>query len=138
MNQDMMTAAQLLFSGNYTCVMCRSGVCFTSEERGIKPLLNWLDSGTDFSGFFAADQIVGSAAAFLYIHLRIRGVYAKTMTIRARDILFANGIAVQCDNYVETIINRQGTGPCPFESAVENTFDPIEALPKIYKAYEML
>lgn len=130
-NMDMMRAGQLLTSGGYSCVLYRSGVSFTSYASGIKPLLIWLDSGVDYSGFFAADKIVGKGAAWIYIHLRVRGVYARTMTIDARDLLFAHGVAVSCDNYIERIMNRTGDGLCPFEAALIGQAEPDQALAAI-------
>lgn len=138
MNSDMMRAGELLSSRGYSCVLMREGSTFTSYERGVKPLLKWLDSGFDFSGYFAADKVVGRGAAFLYIHLRVRGVYARVMSLSARDLLWQNGIAVVCDNYTEHIINRTGDGICPFEAIVENITDMDEAKALIYhKAREL-
>ena len=73
-------AEKLLKEGGYTCVLEKDGRIFTSTERGIRPLIRLLDEGADFKGGFAADKIVGRAAAFLYVRLGIGGLYADVVT----------------------------------------------------------
>ena len=87
MNSDLTKAAALLNSGAYTCVLCRGDAVFTGTERGVKPLLGWLDGGVDLNGFSAADRVVGTAAAFLYVLLGAAG---------RRFFVFVNGDASLC------------------------------------------
>ena len=68
MNKDLEQAKALLENNEeYTCAACRAGESFASEEHGVRPLMRWLNEGTDLSGASAADRIVGKAAAFLYV-----------------------------------------------------------------------
>lgn len=124
-------ARDLLDTGNYTCVVCRGDTVFTTTQRGVAPLLTWLDSETDLTGFSAADRVVGRGAAFLYCLLGVKEVYAHVMSKPAAEVLRAHGIPVCADRFVEGIVNRQGTGPCPFEAAVMDIRDPEEALTAI-------
>ena len=124
-------ARDLLDTGNYTCVVCRGDTVFTTIQRGVAPLLTWLDSETDLTGFSAADRVVGRGAAFLYCLLGVKEVYAHVMSKPAAEVLRAHGIPVCADRFVEGIVNRQGTGPCPFEAAVMDIRDPEEALTAI-------
>ena len=64
--ENMTKARNLLDSGDYTCVVCNGNAIYTTTQRGVAPLLNWLDSGTDLTNFSAADRVVGRGAAFLY------------------------------------------------------------------------
>ena len=121
-------ARDLLDTGNYTCVVCRGDTVFTTTQRGVAPLLTWLDNKTDLSGFSAADRVVGRGAAFLYCLLGVKEVYAHVMSNPAAEVLQAHGIRVSANRFVEGIVNRQGTGPCPFEAAVMDIRDPEEAL----------
>lgn len=121
-------ARDLLDTGNYTCVVCRGDTVFTTTQRGVAPLLTWLDSKTDLTGFSAADRVVGRGAAFLYCLLGVKEVYAHVMSNPAAEVLQAHGIRVSANRFVEGIVNRQGTGPCPFEAAVMDIRDPEEAL----------
>lgn len=138
MNTDLKNARSLLESGEYTCVLCREDLVFTATERGVKPLLNWLDSGLDLHSFCAADRVVGRATAFLYCLLGVKEVYARVMSRPAAEVLQSNGIAAQTDQLVDGIINRRGTGPCPFEAAVMDIHDPQEALAAIRRKMEQM
>ena len=90
MNKDLEQAKALLENNEeYTCTACRAGESFASEEHGVRPLMRWLNEGTDLSGASAADRIVGKAAAFLYVLLGVRTVYAPLMSVPARETLRA-------------------------------------------------
>ena len=129
--ENLLNARELLESGNYTCVVCCGDSVHTTSQRGVAPLLNWLDSGIDLSGFSAADRVVGIGAAFLYCLLGVKEVYARVMSHPAAEVLQSYGIAASAETFVQGIINRQGTGPCPFEAAVMDIQDTQEALTAI-------
>lgn len=135
MKTDMERAIEKLEGGQYTCVLCRGDVMYTSTERGVKPLLGWLDGGVDLKGFSAADKVVGKAAAFLYVLLGVEEVYAHVMSKSAMEVLKEGGIRSQCDLAAQYIINRKGTGRCPMEEAVSEISVPEEALPAIRKRF---
>ena len=128
MTQNLLKARTLLENGGYTCVLCLGGTTHTATERGVKPLLDWLDSDLDLCGFSAADRVVGRGAAFLYCLLGVAEVHARIMSHPAAQVLHAAGIACTADTMVDGIINRKGTGPCPFEAAVLDITEPQEAL----------
>ena len=130
---DLNKAKALLAAGGYTCVLCRGDEIHTATARGVKPLVDWLDSGLDLRGFSAADKVVGRATAFLYVLLGVREVHALVMSAPAKEALEAGGIAASCAAEVAGIINRRGDGPCPFEEAVLGITDPEEALTAIRK-----
>ena len=133
MKQHTEKAAQLLKELNCTCVVCNDTQVYTATERGVKPLLTWLDSGLDLQGFCAADRVVGRATAFLYCLLGVEEVYARVMSRPAAQVLQEHGICWHTDNLVDGIINRRGTGPCPFEEAVMDIQDAPQALQAIRK-----
>lgn len=130
---DLELARAELSAGGYTCVLCRDDVIHTATARGVRPLVDWLDSGLNLRGFSAADKVVGRATAFLYVLLGVKAVHALVMSTPARQALEANGIDAACDREVAGIINRRGDGPCPFENAVLGISDPEEALCAIRK-----
>ena len=131
MNLNLQNARNLLESGDYTCVVCRDDLVYTTRERGVAPHLHWLDSGLDLSDFSAADRVVGRGAAFLYCLLGVKAVYSQVMSRPAEEVLQAKGIRAEAETFVDGIINRAGTGPCPFEAAVMNITKPEEALAAI-------
>ena len=130
---DLEKAENHLDTGSFTCVVCRGDERFTATDRGVKPLLSWLDAGLELEGFSAADRVVGRATAFLYCLLGVKAVYAKVMSRPAVQVLTAQAIEASAETYVDGIINRRGDGPCPFEAAVLEISDPHEALAAIRK-----
>lgn len=128
---DFSRARAHLESGGYTLVLDDGNALLTSKARGVAPLLAFLEEGNDLSAFRAVDKVVGKAAAFLYILLGIRSVFAITVSEEALRLLRENGIFVAYDSCVPRIRNREGTGFCPMESAVLNETDPLRALEKI-------
>ena len=128
---DLEKAKELLAAGDYTCVLCKDDIVYTSKERGVKPLLALLDSETDCSGFSAADKIVGNGAAYLYVLLGVAEVYAPTMSETAVKTLARNLICIDCGKVVDYIVNRSGDGICPMEEATLDADSPEDALNKI-------
>lgn len=128
---DLLEARRLLAAGNHTCVLHRAGETHISDHRGVRPLVQWLDSNLDLRDFSAADKVVGRATAFLYVLLEVRAVHALVMSTPAKEVLVQFGIPAFCDREVAGIINRRGDGPCPFENAVLGITEPDEALTAI-------
>lgn len=112
------TAQNILKTQDYTCVLCKDAAVYTTTLRGVKPLMQWLESGIDLRGFSAADKVVGRATAFLYSLLGVTEVYAHVMSKAALDVLQKAGIHAKYGELTEYIINRKGDGICPFEEAV--------------------
>ncbi len=131
MYPDTKKAIEILEQGDYTCAVCSGDAVYTATQRGVKPLLDWLDHGPSLTGFCAADRVVGRAAAFLYCLLGVSEVYARVMSRPAAQVLENHGILIHADTFTDGIINRKGTGPCPFEAAVMEITDPAAALATI-------
>lgn len=128
LTRDMYFAKRCLVDEGKTCVLQKGDKQETSEFRGVKPLLNWLESGEDYEGFVAADKVVGKAAAYLYVLLKVSRVHANIISKPAYDTLVKYGIKVSYDTMVDAIRNRTNTGFCPMESAVIEVDDPHDAL----------
>lgn len=138
MNKDLERAKLLLQQDGCTCVLCKNDAVFYGRIRGIRPLVDFLDSGLDFCGFSCADKVVGRAAAYLYCLLGVAAVHAQVMSQDAKKILLQHGIACSCDNLTNTIRNRQNTGPCPMEAATADVQTPAEALCAVRNALKQL
>lgn len=135
---DLESARSLLERGNYTCVLCRDGSTVTDSRRGVRPLLELLDSETDFHGYTAADKVVGKAAAFLYCLLGVKALYAGVISQPALSVLEGAGITVRYGTFVPAIRNRAGDGFCPMETAVWELSDPALAPDAIRAALQRL
>lgn len=128
MKADINKAKEIFAGGNYTCVLVKEDVIYTSDKRGVAPLLSWLDCGTQFTGFSAVDKVVGKAAAFLYVLLDVEYVYAEVISKPAVKVLESNGILVEYNVLSDAIRNRDNTGFCPMETTVMEIEDKDEAL----------
>ena len=126
MRYDIQSLKRLVRDG-YTVAASDGESLLTSREKGIKPLIQWLDDGRCFAGFSFADKIVGRAAAMLYVRLGAARVWAQVMSSGGKRTLEEHGIVAECEVETERIINRLGTGMCPMEEAVEDIDNPLEA-----------
>lgn len=124
-------AKQLLSENTYTCVICSDSDTLTSRERGVSPLMKWLNEGKVLDEYSAADKVVGNGAAFLYILLKIKELHAEVISRPALDNLKAHGIPVTFSTLAEAIRNRDSTGFCPIETAVSGITEPAAALEAI-------
>ena len=125
---DMKEAVTALTEFSYTCILFHGNAVFYSKDRGVKPLLQFLDSGAELRGFSAADKVVGRATAFLYSALGVTRVHALVLSQPAAEVLESRGIVYSYDLLVPGIRNRENTGPCPMENATANCQTPEEAV----------
>ena len=119
--------AKALLTGETTCVLIRDEEIFSSTARGVAPLLQWLDKGKDFHGFSCADKVVGKAAAFLYVLLGVKEVYANVVSESAEKVFLQYNVPLFYQTKVPAIRNRTNTGFCPMEQSVLSIDDPLEA-----------
>ena len=75
-----------------TLVLVLNEDIYKSSEKGIKSLLQLLNSGKNYLNYSAADKIVGKAAAMLYKLLNVNDIYGEVMSIRAINFLEQNNI----------------------------------------------
>ena len=104
----------LFENGAYTLVLQKDGeTIYKDFGRGVGPALRVYDTQPELlRGAEVCDTIVGKAAA-------------------AVGFLTANGVACACHTKTEKLLNRQGTGLCPFEQAVLELQKPEDCLPVI-------
>lgn len=138
MNSDLLKAKKMLHEGAYTCVLCKSDKVYTSNERGVKPLLDWLDSNININDFCAADKVIGKAAAFLYVLANVCEVYADVISEPAKAVFEKYNIRVYYKTCVTAIRNRNNTGFCPMETAVKDIDNSIVAKEKIIETLRAL
>lgn len=138
MNKEIETVRQKLDDGEYTCVVMKDGEEYTSRERGVKPLLTLLESERSFIGAIAADKTVGAGAAHLYVLLGVKALWANVISTSALRVLEQNGIEAYYKECVPYIINRQGNGACPIETAVKDAKNSKDAFELIIEALNEL
>ena len=130
--------ALLQQDGALTCVLCKGEEIYQSKEKGIAPMMHFLDAQTPLCGFGAADRIVGKAAAMLFALAGVEELFAEVITPDAIRILERYGIAYSYATLTERIINRAGTGICPMEMAVEAIEEPAQAREAIRQTMQAL
>ena len=131
MNAKLKKTKEILIANKYTCVLFDGdNICY-SQKRGVKPLIEFLESTVNFSNYCAADKVIGAGAAHLYVLLGIKHIWAGVVSSAAKSILEANDISVTFVNTVPHIINRTGDGICPIEQCVNGISDSNLALEKI-------
>ena len=128
LTEDMKKAVSMLEEQGLTLAAIKGNETITSRERGVKPLMELIDEGKTLEGYSSADKVVGAAAAYLYVLLDVRELYAGVISRRAAEILEKYGITIEYDTLAEAIINRSGTGFCPMETAVSDAVSPENAL----------
>lgn len=130
-NDDIVKAKKILKDGGYTCVLVKDDTIYTSTDRGVKPLLHWLNEKKDTKNYSVADKVIGKAAAFLYVLLEVKAVHAFVISDPALSVLEKHGIDVSFEKKVDMIRNRTNTGYCPMEQATLNVSTPEDALTAI-------
>jgi hypothetical protein len=99
---------------------------FTSVRDGMQPLLeaiHSLDPAT-LQGSIVVDKIVGKAAALLISYFGATEVHCGVMSVRAREVLKRYMIKYYAETLLPEIMNRLGTGICPFEATVLDVDEP--------------
>lgn len=114
-----------------TCAASDGTTLLTSTKRGVGPLLGWLEQGCDLRAFTVADKVVGKGAAFLYMLLGVKYLYAAVISRPALELLRKEGVYVSFTACVPAIRNRDNTGFCPIETAVLECNNAQQALVKI-------
>jgi len=116
-------------------VITNNGDCHVSQERGVTPLLELVEKlGEGLRDAVLADKVVGRAAALLVAGAGFSRVYARVLSMPAREVLETAGIPVDWEHHVTGILNRSGDGCCPMEALTLDVTDPQEALAKLRKA----
>lgn len=128
MHPDLERAKAALKADKCTCILTLGSVMFKSKEKGVQPLLDWMNSGNNYMGYMVADKVVGRAAAFIDIAMGIREVYAEVISEPAKELLERNHIEVTADTVVPDILNSDKSDRCPLEKAVDGIENAGDAL----------
>ena len=125
-------AKSLLITTNSTIVVVLNGEVFTSQERGVKPLLHLLTEKKCFlKGASVADKVIGKAAALLMVLGEIKEVHTLIISEPAIKVFEKYNIPCFYDKKVDRIVNRTGDGLCPMETLCLDVENPQEAFDRI-------
>ena len=100
---------------------------YTSEKRGVAPILEKIDADPEFfNGASVADRVIGKAAAMLLEKYGVAEIYAQVTSEYAIAYLNDKNVGFTYDKRVDHIINRDGTDMCPMEKTVLHISDADE------------
>lgn len=117
---------------NHSIALVSNNEVIIRDQKGIIPLLELINNNKKLNDFSVADKVVGKAAAILIIKANIKNVYAKTLSISAKNLFEEKNINVKYSFLVDFIKNKDNTDICPMEKAIA-TIDDIEDGYKILK-----
>lgn len=125
-------AKSILLSSASTIAVVSDGEVFTSQERGVKPLLFLLKEKKEFlKGASVADKVIGKAAALLMVLGEIKEVHTLIISEPAIKVFEKHYIPCFYDKKVTRIVNRTGDGLCPMETLCLDVEKPQEAFERI-------
>ena len=120
--------AKELLKDDVTCVLIKDDVVYTSKLKGVAPLLSYVNQNINVEGFCVGDKVIGKASALLCIYLKVKEIYAETLSNDGKKILEEYKIPYSYKTLVPFILNRSKDDKCPMEKAVENYDDPNKAI----------
>lgn len=132
MTEPLERAKTLLSSTDSTIAVVLVDDIFTSQERGVKPLLHLLSEKKGFlKGASVADKVIGKAAALLMALGEIKEVHTLIISEPAIKVFEKYNIPCFYDKKVTRIVNRAGDGLCPMETLCLDVENPQEAFDRI-------
>jgi hypothetical protein len=131
--QDLETAKKRLHERKLTLCITKNGeTIFETNSHGISGFLRAIQRlEVKLEGAYVADRVVGKAIALLCIYTKVRGVYASTISKKAKKLLEENVIQIEWGNLVENILDPDKATTCPFEKLAAKISDPEEAYLKL-------
>lgn len=117
MDKDLQKAIDNLKQGQFKLVAVKAGqLIYCGLGRGISPLLELYEKKVPgLAGSSIADQVVGNAAALLYLELGVAQVYGELLSSTARIFLESAGIFVKGGRIVPQILSSDRQQLCPME-----------------------
>jgi hypothetical protein len=133
---DLDTAKSRLYGVDLTLVVVKNGeVLFETGSHRISGFLGAIEQlGARLEGAAVADRVAGKAVALLCVYAGIREVYAEVLSRKAKAVFEENGIPCEWKELVDTILDLNRSGVCPFEKAAADISDPEKA----YAAFKAL
>ncbi len=127
MNRDIEQAKQILDENNFTCVLVKGDSVYTSNKKGVAPVLDLMSDKTDLNGYSLADRVIGKSVAYLVVHAGIKEVNTIMISKHALEVFEKYQIPFTYNKLVDRILNNAQDGFCPMESTVLNEDNPEKA-----------
>ena len=105
-----------------------AGRSLAKSGTGIKPLLELVESGVDYSGASLKDRVTGNAAALLDLYLGIISLETDAISSSALSLLKEKGVKVSFAKEIPVILNHTHSDLCPLEKATQGISSPEAGL----------
>lgn len=107
-------------------LFCGGRRVFTSQGKGLRPLVECLDACRGLQDCVLHDKIMGLAAARLAADSGIvREIAARTASEPAARFLESRGIPLEAEGTVPAILTQDGSAVCPGERIALAVEDPV-------------
>jgi hypothetical protein len=107
-------------------------IIFDSVSHGISGFLEAVEKlGDRLEGASVADRVAGKAIALLCVYAKVKAVYAVTLSKRAKAVFEKHVIYHEQGNLVESILDIDRAGICPFEKLATEISDTLEAYERL-------
>jgi hypothetical protein len=125
MNTDLEIAKRRLTENRFSLSIVKQGnILFESKSKGLKDLFEAVKRlGTSLRNASIADQIVGKAAAFIFVYARVNSVFAVTISEKGFEVLEQNHVSAEYWNIIPDVLNKERIDVCPFEKMVKDCRD---------------
>ncbi len=134
MDDDLALAIRRLRETGVGFVIVKGGhVLAQSDDHGILSLVAAAERlrAAGMTGAVLADRILGRSAVLVAVWARIRACHGETISEGALQEVQRQGLAFSYGQRVPLILNRSGTGMCPFEAAIRNVVHAGDAVVKL-------
>jgi hypothetical protein len=133
---DLDIAKNHLYRKGLTLTIVKNGeVLFETGSHRISGFLGAVEQlGARLEGAAVADRVGGKAVALLCVYAKVREVYAEVLSRKAKAVFEENGIRHEWKELVNSILDLNRSGVCPFEKAAAEISDAKDA----YKAFKAL
>ena len=121
-----------------SCLVIKGNQTYQSSEKGVLPLMRWLQEDVCFfKDATVIDKVIGKAAALLLVFGGVKIVYTFLISDIAYEFLLEKKVQVHYMNRVPYIINRSQTGGCPMEQRTLEINDPVIAYEKLKEVIKL-
>lgn len=132
-SKNLSKAIKIFTEEKHECVCIGDDITLTSDTKGISFLFGNVQKKIIFKNGAVADKIVGKAAAYLFVLLGVKSIYAEVVSESAVPVLEKYKIEYKYNILTKYILNRRGDDMCPMEKAVKNATSPKEAFDCLFK-----
>lgn len=123
---------QRLNGDSLSLIVRNHGITSTYTQHGVKDLLMLVaDDSRPLQGAVVADKLIGKAAAALMVAGGVKAAYTNTVCTAAREMLEAAGITLHFEQEIPMVMNRERTGQCPMDAALEGITDAEECVRRL-------